>query len=243
MVRHSGELVKAAMKDKGMTQVELASRIGKDQTLISRYVSGKIEISVEVARSIAEALELDFEELRQQLKRDKLERRREHLRAEFKEIISDEADLLSSSGLVYVGHVGHVEESSGAITVPLMDSVPSGAQDWSQEKAGSYVFSADVQVDPEKSFALKISGEKMTDDVVDEGDIVLVDQHKKPKDGDRVVVILNGEPMLRKMYHTGETVMLQSPENRGKPVIFVSPKDDFEVVGRVTLCIKLFVSS
>ena len=46
-MQHSGEMVKATLRAKGMTQVELAKRIGRDQTLISRYVSGQIEVSDE----------------------------------------------------------------------------------------------------------------------------------------------------------------------------------------------------
>ena len=227
MASHSGEMVKTALRDKGMTQVELARRIGRDQTLISRYLSGQIEISVEAARSIAEVLGIDFEELRRQLQIDKYNRQVERLEAGFREILE-------------VANVA-VKEISDMPAVPLLDFVPAGAPDQLEKKAKLYVLPPGVQVDTERSFALKVSGENMTDDKVDEGDIIVVDPSAEVRDDDRVLVILSGEPALRRIYQVGETIMLLSPESREEPVIFLSQKNDFEIVGRVALCIKHFV--
>ena len=224
------------MKDKGMTQVELASKIGKDQTLISRYVSGKIEISVEVARSIAEALELDFEELRQQLKRDKLERRKANLRAEFKDII-DEGEEIDRSGEHYYVGAAALLESVGVIYIPLMDSIPSGRYDQRREKATRYHLPPGVQMDTEEAFAIKASGEDMTDDVVSEGDIIVVDPGAEAQDGTRVLVSLNGKPALGKIYREGENAVLQL----SRRAIVLSQKD--KIVGPMVLCNKIFTSS
>jgi len=244
MAPHSGEMVKAAMKTKGTTQIELAKEIGRDQTLISRYLSGQIEISVEAARSIAEVLEIDFQELRRQLQLDKLNRRVERLKAGFKRILgeAEEIDIAFSDKPVFVvGHAGITEEAVVARAIPLLHSIPAGAYDRSKEKAEPYILPPGVQVDTERAFALKVSGENMTDDRVDEGDIIVVDPAAEVRDGDRVLAILSGEPALRAIYREGETVVLHSPEDREEPVIFLSQKDDSEIVGRVILCTKLFI--
>jgi SOS-response transcriptional repressor LexA len=229
-----------------MTQIELAREIGRDQTLISRYLSGQIEISVEAARSIAEVLEIDFQELRRQLQLDKLNRRVERLKAGFKRILGEVAEIdipFSDEPVFVVGHVGIREDAVVARAIPLLNSIPAGAYDRSKEKAEPYVLPPGVQVDTERSFALEVSGENMTDDKVDEGDIIVVDPTAAVKDGDRVLVILSGQPALRTIYRKGETVVLQSPENREEPVVFLSQKDDFEIVGQVVLCLKLFIHS
>jgi len=88
---HSGEIVKEALRNKGMTQVELARRIGRDQSLVSRYVQGQIEVASKTARSIAEELDIDAEGLLEQLKRDRFHRASEKLRVKFKEVIDSEA--------------------------------------------------------------------------------------------------------------------------------------------------------
>ena len=233
MVRHSGEIVKAAMKKKDTTQVELARKIGKDQTLISKYLAGRTEISVEVARSMAEVLEIDFEELRRQLKRDKLERRRALLRAEFKEIFDEEeSELATVAGATII-------EATDIVTVPLLDSIPSDVDDQRRETAEKYPLPPNVQVDAESAFALKVSGADMTDDVVDEGDIIVVDPNAETQDDDRVLMILNGKPVLGKIYRKGKTVALQLP----RELIFLSKEDDFKIVGRMVSCNKIFTPS
>ena len=241
MAPHSGEMVKAAMKERGMTQNELARRIGKDQTLISRYLSGQIEISLEAATSIAEVLDIDFQELRHQLQRDKLERRKEKLEAQFKDLVGDEEkiDILPSDQPVHVvGAVG-VQEIPDAIAVPLLDFIPLGEQDLSKEKADLYVLPPGIEVDVEKSFALKVSGEDMTDDEFGEGDIIVVDPAAEAQDEDIVLVVLAGKPVLRKIYRRGGMIVLQSSRGNAEPFI-LSPEDDFHIVGRVALYTRLF---
>ncbi len=241
MAPHSGEMVKAAMKERGMTQNELARRIGKDQTLISRYLSGQIEISLEAAISIAEVLDIDFQELRHQLQRDKLERRKEKLETQFKDLVGEEEkiDVLPSDQPVHVvGAVG-VQEIPDAIAVPLLDFIPLGEYDLSKEKADLYVLPPGIEVDVEKSFALKVGGEDMTDDEFGEGDIIVVDPAAEAQDEDIVLVVLAGKPVLRKIYRRGGMIVLQSSRGNAEPFI-LSPEDDFHIVGRVALYTRLF---
>ena len=239
MQQHAGDTVKTAMKAMNMTQTELARRIGKDQTLISRFLSGQVSISTEAAYSIAEVLDLNFAELRNQLQRDKLERRKEHMKVEFKEVIDPEEkdDVLSTRETTHV--VGAVEMLE-LVTVPLLDHIPIGGQLPSEENTEHYILPPGVCVDAEKAFALKVSGADMTDDKVDEGDIIVVDSGDEAPDAGRVLVILNGKPALRNVYRMGENIMFLSPGNREEPEVFSLQKGDFEIVGRVVMCVKFF---
>lgn len=88
---HSGEIVKKALRNKGMTQVELARRIGRDQSLVSRYVQRQIEVASKTARSIAVELGMDTEELLKQLEQDRFHRALAKLCAQFKDVIDSEA--------------------------------------------------------------------------------------------------------------------------------------------------------
>ncbi|MFC1714350.1 LexA family transcriptional regulator [Candidatus Poribacteria bacterium] len=235
MVKHSGEMVKAAIKAKNMTQAELARKIGRDQTLISRYLSGQIEISDKAARSIAEALEMDFEELHHQLQRDRLVRRREKFEAEFKDVV-DEEKKTDDEQVYEVGYVGLME----FVIIPMLDSVPVSAHGWSAKGSKRYALPPDVQVDAERSFAVRVSGKNMADDKVDEGDLIVVDSGAKAHDGDVVLAIVKGEPLLRRIYRTGNTTVLQASGDCSEPVVFLSRKDDFEIVGKLVLCVKFF---
>lgn len=58
-----GERIRAAREAKGMTQEQLAYKIGKDQPSINRVEKGKINPSYLYLLEIAEGLEIDFNEL------------------------------------------------------------------------------------------------------------------------------------------------------------------------------------
>ena len=234
-MKHSGEMVKAAIRAKGITQAELARKIGRDQTLISRYLSGQIEVSDKAARPIAEALDMNFEELLRQLQRDRLTRRKEKYEAEFKEVLDE--DKGADEKQVY--NVGGVTLAEFAV-IPMLNSVPVSADAWREEEGRRYALPHDAPVDAERSFAVKISSKDMADDKVDEGDIVVIDTGAKVHDGDIVLAIVKQKPMLRRIYRTGDTTVLQASGECAEPVVFLSRKDDFEIVGRLALCIKFF---
>jgi SOS-response transcriptional repressor LexA len=235
MAQHSGEMIKTAMRKKKITQVELARRIGRDQTLISKYLSGHIEISDKAARAMARVLDMDFETLHHQLQRDRLRRKQEHLMVEFKEVLEEE-EIDMSDGRSSVG-AATLMESAGIIAIPLLDSVASVLRGQRRQEGRKYFLPPGIQVDAERAFALKVAERNMTDDVVDEGDIIVVDPGAEAQDGDRVLVILKGKPGLRRLYHRDKTIVLQSQD---EPILFLSPRDNFEIIGRMVLCNKIF---
>lgn len=235
-MQHSGEIVKTALRAKGMTQVELARRIGRDQTLISRYLSSQIEISDKAARDVAQVLEMDFEELHHQLQRDRLDRKMARLGTQFKEVIGTEEGTGDE-----VNTVGGVSLEAPAIAVvPMLDYIPINKRGWSIEEEANYALPPDIHVDLGNSFAAKVSGENMADGVVDKGDTIVVDCSAEIKDGEIALVVVNSKPLIRKIHRSGGTVVLQSSGNREESVIFLSQEDDFEIIGRLAVCTKLF---
>lgn len=226
----AGEMVKSALKEKGLTQQELAEKIGRDQTLISRFISG-VPIADTTARAIAEILDLDADELVHQIQRDKLDKKVVKLKAQYKPVIDDESisDLISDNRSAVVGHVGVIAD------IPLLDSY-----DQPQEKAERYVIPTGIQLDSNKAFALKINGKNMTDDKIEEGDVIIVDPNAKMRDEDRVLVVRDGQQELRKFYRDGNTIILQSLGGTGLPLILTSRKENVKIVGRIVFCAKHF---
>lgn len=237
MANHAGDIVKAALRNKGMTQLELAERIGKDQTLISRLISGQ-PVSDATARSIAEVLNIDLDDFLLQLQRDRLERKRKSLMKQFKGVIEEDEkkDVFQTEKEAVIGHVG-VEEQLNVTFVPIAESIPFTDKGW-REKAEMFAIPSSVNIDKEKAFALKVIGEDMTDDKVDEGDIIVVDPSAKPQDGDRVLVLLGDTVKLKRIYQRGDAIILQAPGNSKEPVIFLSPKDNYTILGKIILCTK-----
>lgn len=82
---HSGAMVKKALRSQNMSQVALARAIGRDQSLISRYVKGTIEVSVDTVIDIAQVLNMNFDVLYGQLRKDKFNRSMEKLKFKYGE--------------------------------------------------------------------------------------------------------------------------------------------------------------
>jgi len=63
LLKKLGGRIRKIRKEKGLSQVELANNIGKDQQSIQRLESGKINPSFFYLYEISEGLEVDLEEL------------------------------------------------------------------------------------------------------------------------------------------------------------------------------------
>jgi plasmid maintenance system antidote protein VapI len=229
-VSHAGEIVGSALKEKEMTQQQLAEKIGRDQTLISRFISG-VPIADTTARAIAKILDLDADELVYQIQRDKLDKKMNKLKTQYKPVIGNENvdNMLSGDKSILVGHVGVIPD------IPLLNSY-----DQPSDKAERYIVPTGIQLDSDRAFALKINGKNMTDDKIEEGDIIIVDPSAKMRDEDRVLVVRDDQQELRKFYRDGNTIILQSPGGSGLPLILTSRKENVKIVGRIIFCAKHF---
>jgi repressor LexA len=86
--------------------------------------------------------------------------------------------------------------------------------------------------------ALEVRGEAMFDDLVGDGDIVIVERQREAKQGQMAVVHLRdrNEVMLKHVYHEGDQVRLQ-PAHPSFPALY-SDVRDVEVQGRVVAIIR-----
>jgi SOS-response transcriptional repressor LexA len=227
-VSQAGEMVKSALKEKDMTQQGLAEKIGRDQTLISRFISG-VPIADTTARAIAEILNLDADELVNQIQRDKLDKKMGKLKAQYKQ---NDSELFHEKEALSVGNVTMLEEIHN---IPLLNSY-----DQPKEKAERYVIPTGIQLDSHKAFALKINGKNMTDDKIEDGNVIIVDPSAKMRDEDRVLVVRDNQQELRRFYRDGNTIILQSPGGTGLPIILTSRKENVKIIGRIVFCAKHF---
>jgi repressor LexA len=58
-------------------------------------------------------------------------------------------------------------------------------------------------------FVMEVRGDSMIDDGIREGDLVIVQQHVAPHNGDTVVAVVHGEATIKRIYRRGATVELQ----------------------------------
>ena len=94
----------------------------------------------------------------------------------------------------------------------------------------------------EGSYALRVKGRSMIDDLIDDGDIVIVKSQETAENGDIVVALVtdsvsgSGAATLKRIYREKGRIRLQ-PANSEMTPIYVAP-GDLRVQGRVTAVIR-----
>jgi len=130
---------------------------------------------------------------------------------------------------------------SGIVEVPIVGLIAAGepiealASDFDQVEMSSSAV-------PEGAYALRVKGKSMIEDLIDDGDLVIIKPQSNADNGDIVVALLPDSPMgegqatLKRLYVEKEMVRLQ-PANATMQPIFVNP-DDLRIQGKVVAVIR-----
>jgi repressor LexA len=124
-----------------------------------------------------------------------------------------------------------------SVAVPLVGRIAAGEPIPVPE--GSVAYDETVSLTPdmtggrENVFALRVKGTSMIDELINDGDIVVMEQTDTAQDGDTVAVWLKKEQevTLKKLYREGDRVRLQ-PANEALPPIYADASN-VEIQGRV----------
>lgn len=85
---------------------------------------------------------------------------------------------------------------------------------------------------PEATFYARVTGDCMTGSGIFDGDLLVVDRSLKPRNGDVVVGVMDGEFILRVFFKTGDQVYLM-PDNPRYHPIAITAESHFEIWGVV----------
>lgn len=90
---------------------------------------------------------------------------------------------------------------------------------------------------PSATFFVRVEGESMKDDNINDGDLLIVDKSLEPRSGDIAVCYLDGEFTLKRVMIEENQITLLPSNKQYKPIP-ISKEDDFTVWGVVTYSIK-----
>lgn len=79
-------------------------------------------------------------------------------------------------------------------------------------------------------YALKVRGQSMIEDHIDDGDIVILKRQDTAENGERVVAMIDGQATLKKFFRRKDRVVLE-PANSTMDPIVVEPGRDVKLVG------------
>lgn len=122
-------------------------------------------------------------------------------------------------------------QTTTAVEVPLLGSVAAGMPIEAIHTDDKISVPADM-VGRRKCFALRVRGDSMIEDHILDGDIVLLESRKEPREGETVVALVrHQEVTLKRYYQRGPRVCLVPANAALQPMEF--PAEDVEFQGVV----------
>ncbi|MCS6851873.1 MAG: transcriptional repressor LexA [Gemmataceae bacterium] len=112
--------------------------------------------------------------------------------------------------------------------LPLLGSVAAGQP--LPAAAQSEQLNLDDLFSGERLFALRVRGQSMIDDHIEDGDYVIIRQQPTAENGERVVVMVNDEVTLKRFYRKRDHIRLEPSNSQMEPII-VSRPEDAKVLG------------
>ena len=79
-------------------------------------------------------------------------------------------------------------------------------------------------------FVLKVTGESMIDDHIEDGDYVVIQQQATAANGERVVAMIDNQATLRRFYREKDHIRLEPANTKMAPII-VDPTQDIQILG------------
>ena len=89
----------------------------------------------------------------------------------------------------------------------------------------------------EATYFVRVTGDSMSGDRIEPGDVLIVDCSREAIEGKIAVVWFNGEHAVKRIHYADPVVVLM-PSNPKYDPIYVQPDDDFRVFGVVTFVIQ-----
>lgn len=138
-----------------------------------------------------------------------------------------------------------IVESAYPLAVPLVpvrllaaaESVAAGYPSPAQDYYDGPIDLTEILVeDQAATFIVRASGHSMTGAGISDGDELLVDRSKTPRDGDVVVAVLDGELTIKRLHVTARGVVLRA-ENAEHPDVVVPELSELVIWGVATYCL------
>lgn len=107
---------------------------------------------------------------------------------------------------------------------------PSPAADYEEQKLD---LNKHLIRNPAATFFVRVSGDSMLGAGIHDGDLLIVDRSKEPKNGSVIIAVLNGQLNVKRLRIRRGKLSLE-PENENYPVQPITEGMEFEVWGVVT---------
>jgi len=141
-----------------------------------------------------------------------------------------------------LGYLPPDKEQPKTVDIPLLGEIPASTLNFVYDDIHTedYVTLNAEVVKDKNCIAAKVSGECLSGKGVNDGDIVIISPKAKTKNGDIVIVRVDGEVTMKLWYQTDHTIVLQPCNNHFEPIILNPKQHNIEIIGKVVLSLKRF---
>jgi repressor LexA len=133
---------------------------------------------------------------------------------------------------IFTPEITPVEAEQAIMTeIPLLGWVAAGVPVDLFENRESVSVPANMVV--KNSYALRVRGESMIDDNIQDGDIIVIQKRESAENGQSVIAMINGEQVtLKKFYVERDGIRLQPANPEMEPIYLRN--EDVQILGIVT---------
>jgi SOS regulatory protein LexA len=155
-----------------------------------------------------------------------------------KSVVNFWIDKLIAAEILEKDDKGHLTFTTNTFAIPIVGSVQAGFPS-PEEEALCDIVSMDEYLitNPDSSFLLKVSGDSMIGEGIMEGDLVVVEKGKQPKEGDVVIAEVDGEWTMKYFKKQAGQIYLEAA-NPKYPII--RPMTELRLGGVVTAVIRKY---
>ncbi len=147
-------------------------------------------------------------------------------------------ERLVEAGLIEKDSKGRITIKRMFLPLPVLGSIRAGVpQDAEEQLIDTLSFDEYLVDRPESSYLLKVVGDSMEDAGLREGDIVIVDKRKEPKENDIVVANVDDQFTL-KYFQTIDGKVCLVPGNKKYKIIY--PNDSMSIQGVVISTVRRY---
>jgi len=155
-----------------------------------------------------------------------------------KSVVNFWVNKLVEAGIIEKDDRGHLTFTKRPFAIPLVGSVQAGFPSPEEESLCDVLSMDEYLISrPDSSFLLQVSGDSMIGEGIKEGDLVIVEKGREPRNGDIVIAEVDGEWTMKYFRKQGKQVVLEAA-NPKYPII--KPKTELKVGGIVTAVIRKY---
>jgi len=146
---------------------------------------------------------------------------------------------LIAAGIVQKDAKGFLKFSGTSFGIPLVGNVAAGLPTYAEENAHDIVSMDEYLVaKPDSSFLLRVTGDSMIGAGIMEGDLVIVERNREPKNGDIVLAEVDGSWTMKYFRKQGGEVVLEAA-NPAYPTIY--PQEELKIGGVITASVRKYL--